>query len=515
MDNDTAVQSSQRDSATTPSAGSGPGGPPPAKRPGLKATLKEKLAIPPSASPYFVAAFLASMAMGWYFFLYVPQKLEYFVGLRFRTLAVASGQIKSKAESLGGSLVIAQPAAAESGPASPDAAATEGDMEKYLRLLVPDIRLERTGAGGRSSGLQLAVTRLNTNPGESLRATVSWERVASQAAAATTQEFDDLVLADASGQVVWQREKTTPRLGNLTELLYAEDDKGTLMSPSWAIRTVFPAVDAQKGLPKTATLKPVRVGSTSTLMLVQALHPDSPQITDPAQTTLYAAGFVSRNRLQQQAMRIPLAWLVVLWVPIAVLFLALPFIKLATMQAKERFSTANLVLMVLGAIAAAGLGAVIPFGPRAVSDAGDRVLEDLATLIDTHLGDETGAVLALATEVAGLREGAPGLKACEVRYTKEWWGSLELCDLWAPLSGVVRRADNSMPELDVAIWLDDRGEQVRKWTTKAQLTGKATHSGFEHFQNLASGALWSLNEAHGVGANPERVDLHHRSCLHD
>src|SRR6187399_1891619 len=110
MDNDTPVQSSQRDSATTASAGSGPGGAPPVKRPGLKATLKEKLAIPPSASPYFVAAFLASMAMGWYFFLYVPQKLDYFVGLRFRTLAVASGQIKSKAESLGGSLDIAQPA---------------------------------------------------------------------------------------------------------------------------------------------------------------------------------------------------------------------------------------------------------------------------------------------------------------------------------------------------------------------------------------------------------------------
>ena len=69
MANDTAVQSPQRDSATTPSAGSGPGESPPAKRPGLKATLKEKLAIPRSATPYFVAAFLAAVAMGWYFFL--------------------------------------------------------------------------------------------------------------------------------------------------------------------------------------------------------------------------------------------------------------------------------------------------------------------------------------------------------------------------------------------------------------------------------------------------------------
>src|SRR5262245_11083331 len=415
---DTAVPSAQRDSATSQSAGTRPGEPAPTKRQGLTATLKEKVAISRSATPYFVAAFLAAVAMGWYFFLYVPQKLEYFVGLRFRTLAVAAGQIKSKAESLGASLNIAQ--------AAPEGDPAEGDTAKYLRLLVPDIRLEQAGAG-----LQVAVTRRNTktNTEEKVRAAVLWERVATQAAAATTQEFDDLVLADASGQVLWQREKTTPRLGNLTELLYAEDDKGTLMSPSWAIRTVFPAVDTQKGLPKTATLKPIRVGSTSTLMLVQALYLDSPQITDPAQTTLYAAGFVSRSRLQQQAMRIPLAWLAVLWLPIAVLFLALPFIKLATMQAKERFSAANLVLMGFGAIAAAGLGAVIPFGPRSVSDAGDRVLADLATLVDTHLGDETKAVLALATEVAGLGEAPKGLKDCEVKSTERWWGSLELCDL--------------------------------------------------------------------------------------
>jgi hypothetical protein len=44
-------------------------------------------------------------------------------------------------------------------------------------------------------------------------------------------------------------------------------------------------------------------------------------------------------------MRIPLAWLVVIWLPVAVLFLALPFIKLATMQAKERFSFLNLILL--------------------------------------------------------------------------------------------------------------------------------------------------------------------------
>lgn len=101
-------------------------------------------------------------------------------------------------------------------------------------------------------------------------------------------------------------------------------------------------------MPNTAALKAVRIGATSTLMLVQAVHLDSPYITEPSQQTLYVAGFVSPQRLQQQATRIPLAWLIVVWLTVTVMFLALPFIKLATMNSKERFSFLNLVLMAIG-----------------------------------------------------------------------------------------------------------------------------------------------------------------------
>ena len=494
MANDKAVPSASPDSPNSAQNQSTSRGAPPADKTAPPKTLKERLAIPRSATPYFAAAVLAVVAMGWYFFVFVPQKLEYFVGLRFRALAVASGQIKGKSESLGASL--------SSAPALGTTAVTEreNDTAKYLRLLVPDIRLFEEGAPA-ATGLQLVVNRRNTDPKESkgLRATVPWDRVASQGAAASASEFDDLALADASGKVLWQREKTTPRLGNLTELLYAEDDQGTPMSSSWAIRTVFPAVDPKKGLPKTATLKAVKIGSTSTLMLVQAVHLESPFVTDPHQTTVYVAGFVSRNRLQQQAMRIPLTWLAVVWLPVAVLFLALPFIKLATMQAKERFSIVNLILMAIGTIAAAGLAAVIPVGPRPVSDAGDRVLEEIATLVDTRLGEESDAVLTLAKQVAGLAEDAKGLETCKVPVAP--WTASKPCDLWVSLGDVFGK--KHVPELDVAIWLDERGQQLRKLTTKAQLTGRAPHHLFQHFQNLASGTLWSRP---GTGTVPFTIE---------
>ena len=59
-----------------------------------------KLFLSSSVVPYLVAALLASGAMAWYFFVFVPAQLEYFAGLRFRTLAVASGQVRSKIENL-------------------------------------------------------------------------------------------------------------------------------------------------------------------------------------------------------------------------------------------------------------------------------------------------------------------------------------------------------------------------------------------------------------------------------
>ena len=452
-----------------------PRGSPAPSRHSVAKSVKDALAIPRSAMPYLLASLIAAVTMGWYCFVFVPQKLEYFVGLRFRTLAVASGQIKGKAESLGQSL-----------HSSPQA-----DTGDYLRLLVPDIQLLE-GTTARPSGLQLVSTRVGP-PETTLQGAVAWDRVTSQAAAASVMEFDDLAVADAAGEVVWQREKTTPRLGNLKELLYAADDQGTLLSPSWTIRTVFPAADAKQELPETATLKTLRVGSTSVLMLVQAVHLTSPRIQDASQRRLYVAGFVSRTRLQQQAMRIPLAWLVAVALPVAVLFLALPFLKLGTMNAKERFSLANLILMGVGTIAAAGLAAVIPVGPRPVSEAGDETLKKIARLVDQRLGDETKSLIALASTINSTSGEA--LADCPVTAAEGW---KKACDLWTPLGTFLTAHQTSAPELDVAIWLSDQGDQIRKWTTKVQVTGNAPHVRFEHFQRLKTGNLWYLDHASEV-----------------
>src|SRR5215510_8916573 len=134
---------------------------------------------------YLVVAATAAGISGLYFFSYVPAKLQYFLGMRFRTLAVAAGQLKSKAESLSAALTSAKESVA--------------DAEDYLSVLVPELK--------GNSGFELDGHH------------IAWSDLVAQASTATQSNFDDLVLADDLGRVVWQRERTSPRIGSLTPLL--------------------------------------------------------------------------------------------------------------------------------------------------------------------------------------------------------------------------------------------------------------------------------------------------------
>lgn len=429
--------------------------------------------------PYFVAAFLAAGAMAWYFFLFVPAKLEYFVGLRLRTLAVASSQVKSKAENLARAFKNVPLANADA----------------YLRVLIPNIQLYQKVP---PPGLHLTASvptpaRSTTAPpasSKTLKAAVAWEEVVAQASEVSARDFDDLILALPSGEVVWQREKTTPRIGNLTEVLNAEIDGGSWFSLSWSIRTALPKVDTSKALPTAVALKLVKLGVQSSLLIVQAvkLVPDGIEREDKTKDgpMLYVAGVVSRTALQRQAMRVPLAWVVLLSLPVILLFLALPFVKLATLTPKERYSFSDVVLLVVATIAGAGLGASIPFIPILVNPADDSALRRFADDIEAGMARDAREVLALAQTVQA-KALTLQLHSCAVTLPDF---SGRRCDLWAALGRA--QVPIASLELDVVIWLDELGRQTNKWTTKAQVTGRAPHKEFQHFRDLMAGRTWKL-----------------------
>src|SRR5215470_14211596 len=171
---------------------------------------------------YLVVAATAAGISGLYLFSYVPAKLQYFLGMRFRTLAVAAGQLKSKAESLSAALTSAKESVA--------------DHEDYLNVLVPELQ--------GTSGFELDGHH------------IAWSDLVAQASTATQGNFDDLVLTDDLGKVVWQRERTSPRIGSLTPLLDAKTtvEGWSLFSLQWSIQTTqFPIEKKDRVMPDSAT----------------------------------------------------------------------------------------------------------------------------------------------------------------------------------------------------------------------------------------------------------------------
>src|SRR5262245_55064179 len=134
--------------------------------PEKKKRLPRVAAVGRSTIPYIAVAVFAAAIMGWYFFVVVPAKLDYFVGLRFRTLAVAAAQVKGKVESLKASL---------DGAVRPLAGATAGGKEifveqtgKYLTTLIPELKVAQRP--GSAPGLDL----LSDNEYPGIPTTVAW-----------------------------------------------------------------------------------------------------------------------------------------------------------------------------------------------------------------------------------------------------------------------------------------------------------------------------------------------------
>jgi hypothetical protein len=63
-----------------------------------------------------------------------------------------------------------------------------------------------------------------------------------------------LIIANEDGEVVWQREISTPRIGNLSELLGATPEPGSWWSINWRERATVHVQKDKKHLRSTALM---------------------------------------------------------------------------------------------------------------------------------------------------------------------------------------------------------------------------------------------------------------------
>jgi hypothetical protein len=401
---------------------------------------------------YLVVAAVAAGISGLYFFSYVPAKLQYFLGMRFRTLAVAAGQLKSKAESLSAALTSARENVA--------------NPELFLTILIPDLK----GA----TGFQLDDHH------------IAWSDLVAQASNATQANFDDLVLTDDKGRVVWQRERTSPRIGSLPALIDSKTaaESWSPFSLQWNIQTSqFPLDGKDRAMPDTATSALVNLDGRSSMLLTQ---PVTVQIDGPngkVSHRFFLGGFVSRAALQTEAMHVPTEWVVLALVPFALVFLSLPFIKLATVTPKERYSFGDVVFLGIATILVAALGGALPFISDAHADDSDPSLQKLAEAIDGNLEKEATQFLELTETIKKGNRGE--LQECRTVVTDL---APKVCDFWQSLPEGER---TPFAELDVATWVNREGVQVWKWTAKSQVTPLIPQR-YAHFDDIMAKRTWSL-----------------------
>ena len=367
---------------------------------------------------------------------------------------------------------------------------------------MPEIQIASTPAD--DTVLQLSA------PG--VTAIVRWDDVVRAAAPVSARDFEDLILADSEGKTLWQRERTTPRIGNLKTLLSVEPEPSGWFTTSWQRHrtTVKKEQDAIQPIP---VLAPTDFGGVSSYVFVQSVTPVAKGIGNKA--PLYLAGIVSRRSVERQAMHIPVVGILLCVLPVALLFLALPFIKLATLTPKERYSFVDVAMLGVAAVAAAGLGAAMPFGPAVIDSSVDATLGKLADEIERRFAHETSTVLDLASALQAHHAKLSGPAVCHgtrARDTRQSMASPPQrekasstigCDLWHALDALQRaEADDASlakvtlgaVELDVVAWLDRRGEQVRKWTTKSVATALVPHASYTHFRDLVAGKTWTLTD---------------------
>src|SRR5262249_51439360 len=184
--------------------------------------------------------------------------------------------------------------------------------ETYLTALVPELKPRDV----LKAGLDLDGHR------------IAWSDLVAQASAATEGNFDDLVLTDRDGTVVWQRERPRPRVRTLPELLEhkSSSDSGSLFSLQWSIQTTPLSVDKKSRImPMTATSNIVNLDGQSSVLLTQPVT----MLVNGETEQFFLGGFVSQRALRSEALHVPAEWVVAAMLPFALVFFSLPFLKLA------------------------------------------------------------------------------------------------------------------------------------------------------------------------------------------
>ncbi len=301
---------------------------------------------------------------------------------------------------------------------------------------------------------------------------------------ATESIYEDVLLADPSGAIVYQRNPSTLKFLHLGNLVHHQRIKDGL----------FSSVLTEGGLQQAKSLDPnnlgqvmktampahfqVTVGGNNYEVFMQAIA--FPSITTDEEyqgIPWIICGMLPSATFQEQYLAIPFTVLLFCLFLFVSAFLALPFFSLVMMNPRERLTRFSVVSLLITNILGAGIGTLflldLGFYRQSVADFQDRLTattDSVAEAFHTQLDRMVWQLDYYNRQFDQLkdRERFP-----EKSDSKAWLARVNLPD---PCKGP---QENTLPfcypNFSVAFWVDGEGILRETWTQAAKPYVRGTH----------------------------------------
>ncbi|HUE20043.1 MAG TPA: hypothetical protein VMQ86_00075 [Bryobacteraceae bacterium] len=396
----------------------------------------------------------AAIMLGYYWLDYIPSQREYFMSLRFRSLAMMGDQLRIKIERLGTSFNYA---------VGPD---RKADPFRYISALVTDLTYPAPGCVASKLPQAESGKVVFGNPENTVR---FYPKTGCPAEALLPQIFsgfsrddlfDDVLIAQpAEGRVIYQRSTSSPRIATVAELL----------------KTAAGAKDAPaQGNGRDAdAVRTVVLGGSEFALLIQPVR-----IAASGGQDLQICGLVSSKSLAREARHVPPQYLLALFAPLLIVSLSSPFLKTLLLTRTGRLAFHDLALLGLfTAIAAALIALLLASGRqyRLGEQTSEQQLAAFANALNDQMFDDMKRMRGI-------------LDRFDARLSSAIGQVPNRTDLSATDPGLTADLDPS----DFVFWANEDGNQVAKWTTSLFNFPQVPQSSQENFQNVVGGELWSV-----------------------
>jgi len=309
--------------------------------------------------------------------------------------------------------------------------------------------------------------------------------------------FDDVLVADKSGRVLFQKSLTAPRIVNLRALENATSQ--TASQPTTSVPSASAGADPQAKTPAENALQSEKAEASTVATVTEAgatyemfavptrivlRSPENP----PRTWDLLVVGLRGEERSERDAHQLPFSALIWTGMTGVVLFsLSWPLFKLQYMSSTERFTPKDGWFLIIAMVVASTTGMLMLLNASYTSwsqDGEDLRMRRIADQIKANFGSEMSLALR---QIHWLREDAIS-RAPEISQP-----SVAIPDYLQKGSRL-----NCYPYFEIAFWANEQGQQRLKFDVRPLATPPINVSPLPFFRKILFDGNWiTRSEANG------------------